>query len=454
MGPGKKATWYALITLFAINTANFFDRLILGAVGEPVRKEFGLGDASLGLLATAFTLLYAFVGLPLGRLADIAPRKYILSAGVFFWSLMTAGTGVAQSFWQIFAMRLGVGIGEASCAPAATSLIADLFPSEHRAKAMSIFMLGLPIGIGLSFAVSGSIAQAYGWRAAFLIAGVPGIVLAVACLFIREPVRGQLEPGAAAGLRETRDGKNPVAIARGADLYRRILSSPTMRWLIISGVIHNFCLYTLSSFMTPYMMRWHGMDIRDASINAMLINGVFTLPGLLFGGFVGDAAKSHRAGGGLLLAAFATLAAVPLLWLAVSAARTDAITFVAAMGGAFALMYFYYSNVYAAIQDVVEPRLRGSAMAVYFFAMYLLGGALGPYLTGLLSDSFTRRAATLAGVSDTANAALEPFRAVGLHNAMYVIPVLAIALTAVLFAASRSISAESPAVNLSDETAE
>lgn len=434
----RATAWYALIVLFAVNTANFFDRLIIGAVGEPIRKEFELGDASLGLLATAFTLLYAFVGIPLGRLADIAPRKYILAAGVFVWSLLTAGTGIAASYWQMFAMRLGVGVGEASCAPAATSMIGDLFPKEHRGKAMSIFMLGLPVGIGLSFAVSGTIAQAYGWRAAFLIAGIPGVLLAIACLFVTEPVRGQSESaGFLVG-----DEKNPVATARGSDIYRRILTSPTMRWLIISGVIHNFCLYTLSSFMTPYMMRYHGLNIRDASLNAMLINGVFTLPGLLFGGFLGDVLKRRRADGGLLFAACAAVLSVPLFVVAIMAAPQHTYIFVVAMGGGFALLYFYYSAVYAAIQDVVEPASRGTAMAVYFFAMYLLGGALGPYLTGLLSDFFTRRAASLEGVVDSVPAALEPFRAEGLHQAMYAIPVLVIPLALVLFAGSRTIGHE------------
>ncbi len=286
MAKSKAAAWYALIVLFAINTVNFFDRLVIGSVGEPIRKEFGLGDASLGLLATAFTLVYAIVGIPFGRLADVAPRKYVLSAGVFVWSLLTAGTGIAQTYWQMFAMRLGVGVGEASCAPAATSMIADLFPKQHRAKAMSIFMLGLPIGIGLSFAISGSVAQAYGWRTAFLVAGIPGMLLAVASLFLREPRRGGPEMGSA-----------EVTIASGQGTYLRILSSPTMRWLILSGIIHNFCLYTLSSFMTPYMMRYHGLSVQDASFNSMLINGVFTLPGLLFGGVLGDRRRAFVLGG-------------------------------------------------------------------------------------------------------------------------------------------------------------
>ena len=189
----KSSIVYAIAVLFAINTLNFFDRQILGAVGEPIRKEFGLSDAALGLLGTSFTLLYAFVGLPLGMLADKVSRKGILSVGVFVWSLLTAASGMAQSFWQIFALRLGVGVGEASCAPAATSLIGDLFPANWRSKAMSIFMLGLPVGVALSFAVSGTVAKQYGWRAAFLIAGIPGIICAVAVLFVREPKRGAAE---------------------------------------------------------------------------------------------------------------------------------------------------------------------------------------------------------------------------------------------------------------------
>lgn len=443
VGNSRLHVWYALIVLFAINTMNFFDRLILGAVGEPIRKEFQLDDTSLGLLATAFTLLYAVVGIPLGRLADIVSRKYILSAGVFVWSLLTAGSGIAQNFWQIFAMRLGVGVGEASCAPAATSLIGDLFPKEHRGKALSVFMLGLPVGIGLSFAVSGSIAQAYGWRAAFLVAGIPGVLLAVACLFIKEPVRGGSETGSVASGSRSDGEKRPVATAPGSDSpYRRILSSPTMQWLIVSGIIHNFCLYTLSSFMTPYMMRYHGLNIRDASLNAMLINGIFTLPGLLFGGFVGDAAKQKFANGGLLFTTLATLVAVPLFVLAIGAGQQNIGVFVVAMGSAFALMYFYYSNVYSAIQDITVPQHRGTAMAVYFFAMYLLGGSLGPYVTGMLSDFFTKRAASIAGVADLTPTALEPFRGEGLHNAMYAIPGLCVVLTLVMLAASRAIKKE------------
>lgn len=424
---GKYAAWYALAILFAINALNFFDRLVIGAVGEPIRREFGLNDASLGALSTAFTLLYAIVGVPFGRLADSSSRKSILSLGVFLWSILTSLSGLAQNFWQIFLLRLGVGVGEASCAPAATSLIGDMFPAKRRATAMSIFMLGLPVGIGLSFAVSGTIAQAYGWRAAFFVAGLPGVIVAAAAYFIQEPERGVSEAAKLA------------SPARSGSPYRSIITSPTILWLIVSGILHNFCLYALSSFMTPYMMRFHGLSIRDASLNAMLINGVFTLPGLLFGGFLGDYFRNRRPGYGLVFAGFAILVSAPLFLLAVFANAGSYILFTLSMGLAFALMYFYYSNVYAAIQDVTEPGIRGTAMSIYFMAMYLLGGGLGPFAVGLISDHFTQNAAISAGVSDVSAASFEPFRGQGLHDALFIIPAICVVLSFVMFAAARAL---------------
>src|SRR5205807_8915723 len=140
---------FTLGVLLAINTMNFFDRQILPAVQEKIRKEWNLSDSELGLLGTAFILLYAVVGLPLGRLADVGRRKWLLAGGVALWSLLTLGAGFAWSFWSLFVLRLGVGVGEASCAPTASSLIGDLVPAERRARAMAVFMLGLPLGRAL-----------------------------------------------------------------------------------------------------------------------------------------------------------------------------------------------------------------------------------------------------------------------------------------------------------------
>src|SRR5262249_42166128 len=157
---------------------------------EPIRREWGLSDTQVGWLGTAFILLYAAVGVPLGRLADRSNRSRILSVGVLFWSLMTALSGLTRNFWQLFAVRLAVGVGEATCAPASTSLIGDPYPAQQRAKALSFFMMGLPIGLALSYLVSSQIAASYGWRTAFFVAGIPGLLCAVGALFLREPARG------------------------------------------------------------------------------------------------------------------------------------------------------------------------------------------------------------------------------------------------------------------------
>src|SRR5580704_1598404 len=156
---------YALFVLFLINLVNFFDRQIIGGVGEGIRREWGLSDTALGLPATVFTLLYAVFGLPLGRLSDRTARKWIL----------------------------GVGVGEATCSPASTSLIGDLVPSTQRARAVAVWMLGLPLGLGLANGAGGWIVQRWGWRNAFFIAAIPGVACALMALAIREPRRGTRE---------------------------------------------------------------------------------------------------------------------------------------------------------------------------------------------------------------------------------------------------------------------
>lgn len=419
---------YALGVLFAINTMNFFDRQILGAVGEAVRREWALGDTALGALGTAFTLLYAVVGVPLGRLSDRASRRWILATGVFAWSVLTAASGLARTFWQLFVVRLAIGIGEATCSPAATSLIGDLFPIARRARALSIFMLGLPIGLALSYAVSASIAQAWGWRAAFFVAGLPGLLCAVAALWMHEPPRGMAEAQAVGNRR------------RAGSPYRIVLSIPTMWWLIASGALHNFNMYALAVFLSPFLMRFHGVDLRNAGLVAMAVYGLSGSGGLLLGGFAADAARARRVDGRLLIGTAAVAVAAPLMLVSLLRPAGDVAGFALLMGIGCGVMYAYYSAVYSTIHDVIEPSLRGTAMALYFFAMYVLGASFGPLGTGIVSDYFTTRAAWTAGVTERTAAALEPFRAAGLHAAMFVIPILGVLLAAVLFAASRTVT--------------
>jgi len=413
--------------LFFINLMNFFDRQILGAVGEQIRREWGLGDTALGALGTAFTLLYAFVGVPFGRLADRAVRKYILAGGVFLWSLLTAASGLARNFWELFAVRLGVGVGEASCAPAAISLIGDLYPVERRARATSLFMMGLPIGLGLSFLVGTFVARRWGWRAALFIAALPGLLCAIAALFVNEPPRGTVE------LHNIGQKRRP------GSPYRLVLSIPTLWWIILSGALHNFNMYALGAFLGSFLIRYHHVTLAQAGLIAMVVYGLSGMVGLIGGGIAADALYKKRKDGKLVVATVATAIAAPLMFLSLTQAAGEVTMFAILMGSGVGVMYAYYSTVYATIQDVVEPALRGTAMSLYFCAMYLAGASLGPVGTGFISDYYTAAAATAAGVADHSGAALEPFRGAGLHAAMYAIPLLALLLAVVLFAASRTV---------------
>jgi MFS family permease len=410
---------FTFAVLVGINAVNFYDRQVLGAVQEQLRKEWDLSDGQLGLLGTAFILLYALVGLPLGWLADRARRTWVLAAGVGLWSALTFASGFAANFWALFALRLGVGVGEASCAPAAGSLIGDLVPAAKRARAMAVFMLGLPLGLALSFFVSGAVAKEHGWRAALLVAGVPGLALAVASLFLPEPPRTGTTPAGA-----------PPFVA----VVRRVLAVPTMWWVILSGALHNFNLYALGTFVVSFLVRYHRLDVADAGAAAGVVFGCGAL-GIYAGGWLGDLAYRRSPSGRLTVAWLGLAAAVPCLVLALAAPPGDLTLCVLGLLPGCLLMYTYYGTVYATIQDVVEPPMRGTAMALYFCAMYLLGGVLGPLATGWVSDALARRAAA----ADGADAVGEVHKAVGLHDAMYLIPVLSVALVAVLFAASRTV---------------
>ena len=422
--PAVAGAKFALFILFAINTLNFFDRQLMGALAEPIRKEFNLSDTGLGLLGTVFTLVYALVGLPLGRLSDRWHRTRLVAMGTALWSLLTAATGVAQSYAQVFVSRLGVGVGEAICAPAGQSLIGDLFPPQQRARAMGVFMLGLPAGVFSAYLCAGAIGAAWGWRAAFLIACFPGLLLALLAPRIPEPTRGAQETPTSA----------PQAPLTGAT-YLAVLKVPTLWWIILSGIFHNFNMYAINAFQTPFLQRFHAMSLKDASNVSAISVGAVGAIGLIAGGWLADKIAGRRKNGRLLLSACSMALAAPCIFLAINQPKGAVTSFMVLMIVGTMTMYVYYATVYAAIQDVIAPRLRGTAVAIYFFGMYVLGASLGPVATGILSDHFARQAMAAAGASHMT----EAFKAIGLHNAMYIIPILAVLAASVLFAASTTV---------------
>jgi MFS family permease len=416
-----KGAFYALLILFAINLLNFFDRQLLGALGEPVRKEFHLSDTGLGLLGTVFTLIYALVGLPFGRLTDRWYRTRLIAIGTTFWSLLTAASGLAQNYTQLFIARLGVGVGEATCAPASQSLIGDLFPPRQRALAMGVFMLGLPAGIFVAYISAGAIGAAWGWRTAFLIACIPGLVFAILVLRVPEPVRGALDVAV-----------NRVSVRSPC---AAVLELPTMWWIILSGIFHNFNMYAINAFQTPFLQRFHEMGLREANnVSAVCVGAVGAI-GLLAGGWLADRISVRRRNGRLLVSACCMAVAAPSIFFALSQPKGATAAFMTLMSIGTMTMYVYYATVYSAIQDVIAPGLRGTAVAIYFCAMYILGASLGPVGTGILSDHFAHQAMLSAG----ATTMTEAFKASGLHSAMYAIPLLAMLASLVLFAAARTV---------------
>jgi MFS family permease len=414
---------FALFILFAINFMNFYDRQVVGAIGERIKQDWQLSDSQLSLLSTAFVLLYAFVGLPLGRWADTGSRRVILAVSVLVWSLFTALSGIAWGFGALFVFRLMVGVGEAGCAPAANSLIGDLFPAEQRARAIGVFMLGLPFGLGASFLLSGLVAEwTGGWRSALFVAAAPGLVLGLLALRLPEPARGAADPHLTA-----RPGEDREAI-------RRVLRIASMRWIIASGALLNLIMYALAGFVTSFLIRYHGLGLGTATRISGVVYTVGGVTGTLLGAWLADRAAKTRVQGRLQLAALVMAISAPLAWLALAQGRGDAVGFALFLVPVCVCLYCYYPSVYATIQDVIEPRTRGMAMAVYFFVFYLFtaGGLFG---FGRLSDTLASRA--LARGLSTAEAS-----AAGLHGAMYTIPILAAALALVLWAASRHVAAD------------
>ncbi len=414
---------FALAVLTGINILNFYDRQVLGALAEPIRHEFHLTDADIGLLGTAFILLYALVGIPLGKIADSWRRKPLLAWAIAAWSLLTAMAGFATSYSLLLASRLGFAVGEAAVAPAATSWLGDLYPPTRRAHALGIFMLGVPVGGALSFFVSGPLAQAYGWRVAMIAAAAPALLAILFLLQLPEPIRGAAEI-------------HPHTASHSRQSTVDLLRIPTFCWIIASGALLNFNMYAIATFAPAFVIRVHHLSLAQAGVMVGFALGLGGVLGGLLSGAIGDRVALRRENGRLRAASMLAITGVPL---AVAAILSPQVTICIALLALFyAVLNTYYGLVYSSIQDVVSPTRRGSAMAVYFFAMYLCGAAFGPVLTGKLSDVLARRAADAAGSPLVS----EAFRALGLQQAMLVMPVLSALLALVLYLASRTIIAD------------
>lgn len=419
----RKGLVFPLLILVAINILNFYDRNVAGALAEPTRKEFHLSDAEIGLLGTLFVWLYATVGVPLGKVADVWSRKKLLAYGIVVWSLLTAYAGIATSYTGLIVSRLGVAVGEAVAAPTATSWIGDLFPASKRSRALALFMLGVPVGGALSYFLSGPIAQAYGWRSAMMIAAAPALLLVPLLFLLEEPERG-----AAESPDSSHDAPPRVSMFS-------VLRIPTLWWIIASGVFVNFNMYAMGTFLPAFLSRIHGFTLAQSGIWTGVVYLIGGLSGGLFAGWWGDRVIHRRKDGRLLSAAAIVAASAPFAFGAIVLPKGWTFAVIAMLTIAYGASNSYYGLVYSSIQDIVPPARRGTTMALYFMLMYLCGASFGPYLTGHISDTMARRAADAAGSA----VVTEAFKAIGLQQAMIVIPILSVALAVVLWAGSRTI---------------
>jgi MFS family permease len=284
-------------------------------------------------------------------------------------------------------------------------------------------MLGVPVGGALGYFLSGPLAEAYGWRAAMVYAAMPALLLVPALLLLREPQRGASELQHAPALT--------------ASMWS-VLGIPTFWWIVASGALLNFNAYAFATFLPAFLSRVHGLSLAKSGITTGIVYLAGGVSGGVVAGYLGDSIVQRRKDGRLLSASFLALVAIPFACAGILQPAGSLYLAMAFLALTYASLTTYYGLVYSAIQDIIAPNHRGSAMAIYFMAMYMCGASFGPLLTGKLSDTLAHRAAALAG-SPTVT---ETFRAVGLQRAMLIIPVLSSALAFVLYMGSRTVTAD------------
>ena len=348
---------------------NYFDRQVIFPLFGFIKTEFSLSDFQLGLVGTVFMIVHATGSVPLGILADKWIRKRIIAIGVSIWSIATFFTGISFSFTQLLITRSVVGIGEASYAPAATSLIADNFPMEKRAKASSIFHLGMFLGGTLGMVLSGIISTHLGWRACFYIVAVPGLILIYFILKIKE-----VKHEAHASANVTR--KNIL----------NLFKTPPYIVTLIAGIMLTFTSSTIIAWMTQFFIRYHNYSVEQAGLTigvAILIAGPI---GIYSGGHLSDLLFNRYRLPRSTAMGFGFIAATPLMYIVLTT-QNEVIMLISLIIATY-LMTWYYGPMVALIQDIVPGYLKATAFAFYLFTVHIIGSTPAPALIGKLSDMF------------------------------------------------------------------
>ena len=369
------ACWYALGLLTLVYTFNFVDRQLLAILQESIKAELSLSDSQLGLLTGfAFAIFYVTAGIPIARWADRSNRRNIVSLALFIWSGMTALSGFVQNYAQLLLARIGVGVGEAGGSPPSHSIISDIFPPTRRATALGFYSMGVNIGILFGFLAGGWLNEFFGWRTAFIVVGIPGVILALLVRFtLREPLRGIHESGASSS--ESVSFGEVLAVLR---------SRKTFIHIALGAGLNAFCGYGVANWSASFLIRSYQMPTGELGTWLAGIIGVCGAIGVFFGGLLADrlARRDQRWYAWVpCIAGFAIIPFMTATYL-VSDVRTVLLTMI--VPGL--LFQTYLGNTIATTHAIVGPRMRATASAILFLIINIIGLGAGPWTVGFVSD--------------------------------------------------------------------
>ncbi|MEO0550772.1 MAG: MFS transporter [Pseudomonadota bacterium] len=366
----------ALGLLMAAFTLSIADRMILSVLFEPIKAEFDLSDTQLGLLGgLTFALFYATLGVPLAKYADKNDRRRLIAACLILFSIMTALSGFATAFLMLVILRIFVAVGEAGVNPASQSIVADYYPATERSLAMSSLTVGGNIGMILGFLVGGYVSQVYGWRAAFFVVGLPGILVGLGLLmFLKEPQRG--------GAEET--AQREVANATVLEAVKAMFASPILRQVLIASTLSGMVTYGVIQWLPAYFSRVHELPQAQVGIVMALFFGVIGAIGTLTGGRLTDVLSRRRVDLGIKMIAVTQIITVPLL--TIGYLSPSLITSLGFLVLPIMVFTFYLGPSLAFIQTYAPIEMRSMAAAIKMLCLNLVGLSLGPLIVGVMSD--------------------------------------------------------------------
>ena len=366
---------YMLGIFFTINVFSYMDRIVLSVLVEPIKQELLLTDTQMGLLTGfAFALFYAVMGFPIARLADKGHRKHIIVISMALWSLMTALSGKAQSFLHLLLARIGVGIGEAGCLPAATALITEMFPEKKRAFAMGVFMAGSSVGVILGFVIGGFLAQMYGWRTAFIAIGLPGVAVAVIVML-------------------TLKEKKPVDVAQSRQntsyikSVKALFTSRSYCLIVAGAALGTFATYGMLQWAPTFFIRSHGLSLAEVGTIFGIAYGGGTAIGMVAGGWITDRVTHLSIAWMPRVPAIAYIATLPMLLLTFYINETQTAIVCLFLSAVFT--GFVTGPTFASLQFVAPADGRATAVALLMFFSSLCGVGAAPFVVGLLSDQLS-----------------------------------------------------------------